>query len=415
MGCGLGRQQARIAARCPGACLHALTREVAKRIQAGAGLTQPFNLAAFAPNRKTHGLWLVGGHQTAQRILRPKLQKRAYTFAVPHGMHTFGPAHRVFVQIGNVRAGGRGVTGVELRVDAAHQGPRGRMHIKGAQTAQRNIAQHAHAGVVKGQAHVEHNGRDTPLAQALAGFLQHLARTAQNKLIGRIEVGNVEGGPSGAGLVDGIHIGVHGHHARLAGGACFHFAHMHSAGVNDIPGHFGLNNTREAQADHFTKAMTTKKCRIEPQRCKHTPLGVLKHEYIGGLPARGADLLHVCFIHETQDVPVGHGGKAVHGCAGSGEIIVQLAAHARPYSAKTTAHDCQRRHASIPHRRNPQAAIFQSGKIVAVGIGWQGKQFLPPCGAYCTNAPLLARLVQIGVAHAIKSNFVLMHALCWIF
>ena len=289
------------------------------------------------------------------------------------------------------------------------------MHIKGAQAAQRNIAQHAHAGVVKGQAHVEHNGRDTPLAQALAGFLQHLARTAQNKLIGRIVVGDIESGPSGTGLVDGIHIGVHGHHARLAGGPCFHLAHMYGAGVDDIPGYFGLDHARYTEADHFTKAMTTKKCRIEPQRCKHTPLGVLKHENVGRLPARGADLFHVCFIHEAQNVPVGYGGKAVHGRAGSGKIVVQLAAHARPYSAKTTAHDCQRRHTFVPHGRNPQAAIFQSGKIVTVGVDWQSKQFLPPCGAYCTNTPLLARLVQIGVTHAIKSNFVLMHALSWIF
>ena len=331
MGCGFARQQARFFARRQRTSLYSLAREVTKRVQAGTGLAHTFNLAPFAANRETHGTGLVVGHQAAQRILRAKLKKISYALTVPHGMHAFCPAHRIFIQIGNVRAGGCGITGIELRVHAAQHWFGGRAHFKSAQAAQRNIAQHAHAGVMKGKAHIEHNSGYTPLAQTFAGFLQHLTRAAQNKLMGRIIVGNIEAGPCGASLVDDIHIGVHGHHACFAGGPCFHFTHVHSACIYDVPSHLWLDHARHAQPNHFTKAVPAKERGAQPQRRKDAPLGIFKHEHIGKLPAREADLFHIGFIHEAQNVPVGHSGKTIHGRTGHGKIVVQLPPHTQPH------------------------------------------------------------------------------------
>ena len=153
--------------------------------------------------------------------------------------------------------------------------------------------------------------------------------------------------------------------------------------------------------------MSAKKRRTQPQRRQHAPLGVLQHEYIRGLPAGKADFLHARFIHEAKDVPVRHGGNAIHGRAGCGKIVVQFAAHSGPDRPKTAAHHRQRRRAVSPLRRNPQAASFQPGKGFGIGNCWQSQQFLPPCGVDGTNAPLLASLLQVGITHAIKNYFVL--------
>ena len=61
-------------------------------------------------------------------------------------------------------------------------GTAGSVHLKGIEAAQRKIAQYAHARMMECQAYVEHNGRYAPLAQVLAGFLQGLARAAEDEL-----------------------------------------------------------------------------------------------------------------------------------------------------------------------------------------------------------------------------------------
>ena len=92
--------------------------------------------------------------------------------------------------------------------------------------------------MVKSQADIEHNGRNAALAQALARFLQDTARAAQNELVRRVVIGNVQGGPCGAGFIDDLGISVHGHHACFAGSPCLQLRHVYGARIQNIPRHF---------------------------------------------------------------------------------------------------------------------------------------------------------------------------------
>ena len=263
---GLASQQTDITRCRQHTPLDTFTRKIAKRIQTGTGLPHALYLAPLAPGSKAHGLRFIVHHQAAQRILRAKFKKIADSLTVPHGLYALAPAHRIFIQVSDVLAGGRRVARIELRIYAAQHGPCGRAHIKSTQAAQRNIAQHAHAGMVKSQAHIEHNGRNTAFAQAFTSLLQHLAGAAQNKLVGSVVVGNVKCGPRGTGFVNNTHICVYGHHARFAGGPGLQLAHVYGAGVDDIPCHLGLYDARHTQSDHFAKTVTAKKPGAQPQR-----------------------------------------------------------------------------------------------------------------------------------------------------
>ena len=352
---------------------HSIPPQVTQRIQVGASLTHALHFFPLAPCGQAFCLRLIVSRKAAQRILRAKFKKIPDALAVPHGLHTFCPPHGIFIKIGDVLPDGGLILWIEICGNTAQHRSFGRRHVEGAQATQRNVAQHAHAGMMKSQADIEHNGRDAALAQAFTGFLQHPAGAAQNKLMRRVVIGYVQGGPCGAGFVDDLGICMHGHHACFAGGPCLQLRHVYGARVQNIPCHFRGQYARKTECDHFAKAVAAKKRRIQPQRSQHAPLGILQHEYVRRLPAGKADLLHTRFIHEAKNIPVRHGGNAIHGRSCCGEIIVQFAAHSGPDGPKTAAHNCQRRRAVNPLRRNPQAASFQPGKGFGIGICWQSQ------------------------------------------
>ncbi len=377
---------------------------MAQGIQPGAGLAQALGFPALAPGRKAKGARLDVARQTAERILRAQLQKMADAVPLPHGMHAFHPAHGIFIQIRDVTADGGLVMRIKACGDAAEHGQARGAHFKGVQPPQGKIAQHAHARMVKGQADVEHDGRDAPLAHAFAGFQQHFARPAENELPGRIVVGNIERGPGFAGLFNNVGPGMHGHHAGFARGLGLQFGHMRGAGVQNIPGHFRFINAGETERDEFAQAVAAHQGRLEPQRNELAPLGVFQQKKIGNLPAGQADFFHIRFVHEGQHVPVGHSRDALHGRSGRRETVVQLTPHARPDRSQTAAHHRQRGRGH--RRRQPQSARLKRADGRGVRACAQGQKLLPPQRIDRSQPPLQPVLAYVRIAHAVQNQLI---------
>ena len=376
--------------------------QMSERVQARARLAHAFHFLALAPGGQAESLRFVVLGQAAKGVLRAHFQKVAYAVPAPCRVHAFGPANGIFIQIRDMTADGRLVVGVKFRGDAAHGGVERRVHFKRIEAAQRKVAQHAHAWVVEGQAHVEYDGRYAPLAQAFAGLGQDFARPAQDELLGAVVVGNIESRPCGACFVNDLGAGVNGHHAGLARGGGLQIGHMHGAGVDYVPGHFRVVEAAEAQGDQLAQAVPAEQRGPQTEGGQDAPLRKLKHEEVGRLPAREADFFNILFIHKAEHIPVGHCSDAVHGGARHRKIVVQFAAHAGPYRTKTTAHDGKGR--GLDLRRKPDAASFEAGQVGGVGIVRQGKQFLPPKRIGAPHAPHQAVLGQVCVAHAVQNK-----------
>ena len=378
-------------------------RQMPQRIQPGTGLPHAFQLAPLARRRNAHGLRITVQRQAAHGILRSQFQKMGNAVARAHLLHALHPAHGIFIQVRDIFADLPLLPGIEARGDAAQQRYAGRLHFQSVETPQGKIAQHPHAGMMKRQRHIEHDGRNPALAQTLPGLQQHVAGAADNELLRRVVVGNIERGPGSAGLFDDVGPGMHGHHARVPGGAGFQLGHMRGAGIQNVPGHLRRVDARKAQGHELAETVTAHQGGLQPQRGKHAPLSILQQKEIGLLPAGQADFFHVAFVHERKHIPVGHGGDAIHGRAGRGKGVVQFPPHTGPDAALTAAHDGQT--GGCGRGSQPDAALGQRLQGLRRRRAPEQRQMLPPERVRAAEVPDVPFMGEIRVAHAVKTDF----------
>ena len=335
--------------------------------------------------------------------MRAKLQKVPDAIAPPHGVYAIGPEHGVFVQISNIAANGRLIVRIMSCRDAAEHGYCRRVHFKGIEPALREIAQDAHARMMKSQAHIEQHGWHALFAQGSARFGKGLARAAQDELARRIAVGNIQFGPGSQNFVNNCALGMHGHHASIVRGGCFQLGHVFGAGVKDAPGLIQPIDASQRKRNKLAKAVAAKKRRRNAQRCELAPLGIFQQKKIGYLAARVADDFCIALVHKTEHIPVSQGCNAVHGLACSGKIVIKLAAHARPHRAKAATHDGQVRGGNI--WRKPDATPGQGLQRLGIWLWRKASGLFPPERRKAAKTPESAVLAKTRIAHSVQRRF----------
>ena len=374
--------------------------QMAQGMEPGQGLANLFAFMTPCCRGQAEGRGFYALHHAAQCVRGPHFQKMTNAIPVPEPLHAFHPAHGIFIEIHDGAADIRLPRGIFLRGDAAQHGKGGLSHLQGHEAPVVQLAQDAHARMVKGQRYVENDGSNAFLAQIPAGLHQHVPGPGQDALLVGIVIGDVEIGPQFLQFADHIHAGIDSHHAGFAAGLGLYVRHVPRTRFQNVPAHLRRVDTGQAEGYELAKTVPADKVRPEPPGKIEAPLGVFYQKKVGLLPAGQAYGLHIGLVHQGQHVPVRAGGQAIHGSSGFGEMIIEFPTHAGPHRSLSAAHDGQSGHVPV-HGFKPDAPARQLVQSLPVGIGGHGQHLhIPRCDR--AKTPALSALYKAFVPDTVQ-------------
>ena len=107
----------------------------------------------------------------------------AYSVTLPHITHALDPADGMLIKINDVAADIRLVIRIKACGDTAEEKRGGSVHFQCAEPAVGKVTQHAHAGMVESQRHVQHDGGVMLFAKGTAGLHENVPGPGKDELL----------------------------------------------------------------------------------------------------------------------------------------------------------------------------------------------------------------------------------------